>query len=152
MGRNDGAKSILKEIISGNINHPETYCELFEAALQENDKSLILEALREKYNEINKPDLLDLLENFAFYDQFTTSARFKKWIEVSKRFVLALDESPLKRQEYIDYWHKYSKKEMDALIEYIVLDRLAFSNLVIFTMDYLKTGGWNDNHRKRKIG
>jgi hypothetical protein len=134
---NDGTTPILKEIISGAIDSPETYSELFEMALEEFDKSLIVQALKNKYNEIGKPDLLDLLENIAFYDQFTSDERFKKWLEVSKKFLLALDNAPEKRNEFVSYWQKYSKKENDNSISYKPMDRLAFANLVLFIRDYL---------------
>jgi len=138
MGANDGTGSILKEIIDGAVESPETYYSLFEMALEEYDKTLIVEKLKEKYNEIGKPDLLDTLENLAFYDQFTESARFKKWIETGKKFIIALDIAPEKKKEYFDYWKKYTEKESDSLLLYTVLDRLAFANLVIFITDYLK--------------
>jgi len=135
MGSNDGTSAILREVINCAVDSPEVYANLFAMALQENEASKMLEVLREKFHSIGKPDTLNVLESLEYYIQLVTNEGLKEYFELTKKFVLALDKEPSKREQFIAYWlKKTAEKNVTSLR---IIDRLSFANIYLLMQDYL---------------
>jgi len=134
---NTGQRAILNEVVQGAIYNPETYSGLYAIALEENEPSAMISALKEQYIKISTPKLLDLLEIIVFYYQFATDELLKKWIDLTKRFILGLEDKPEKKKEFVAYWKKRTEEELSLIGGYRTLDRAAFAVVCIQVTDYV---------------
>jgi hypothetical protein len=130
---------LLKELLENVVSSPEEYSDLFAIAIREADPTLLLSTLNEMYNDIGKHDALDMIESLVFYEQLASDQVLKDYFIMTKKFVIALEKEPTKKNQYLPHWLK--KTAAINLTDLKTINRLSFTNIYIQMQDYLGIRG-----------
>ena len=109
--------TILEVTAKGYVMNPELYGAMYKSFIDKNrdeegnilddtEEQKLCEALRSQLIEMNKQDLAQCLEQLVTYGNFGGSDGFMKYIDIAKRFVVAVEKEHEKVHDFYPYYER----------------------------------------------
>ena len=92
--------AIFKEFINGNTDEQGNYIDDIEKENQ-------MIALRNAFESMGRLELPIIIEKLVTYQNFGGSKELMKFLDVTKRFIIAVEKEPSKLYEYYPHWEKH---------------------------------------------
>lgn len=74
--------------------------------ISDEEEEKLVAALRKKLYGMDKMELVEVIERLAMYEQFGGSEELMKFIDLSRRFVIAIEKDKYKLYNFLPYWEK----------------------------------------------
>lgn len=150
-------KSVLKFSAEGYVQNPELYGQIYKQFIQTNlddkgnviddtEQSNIVEALRNALTEMDRKNLAVVIEQCVTYENFGGSKKLLNFIDITKRFVIAVEHNPKVVYDYLLYWERANPMTDHKNS----IENLTVANLSNSVYNYLEgvINKWNANGAK----
>lgn len=110
-------KSVLEFTADGFIENPELYGQIYKRFITTNldkdgnviddaEQKNIVSVLRDRLEKMNRLGFAVLIEKLVEYENFGVNEKLMNFIDMTKRFVIAVEIEPNKLSEYYPHWDK----------------------------------------------